>query len=363
MPADNPQPLLDQLLLLVTDSERFHAAQGERGGHDQTARAVSAVLAEFRLTVNGIRNRVMAASQRYIVAFVGAGNVGKSTLLNRLFDADLAPRRNGPCTACPVEFHFGETYTVSVEHFQSLQKPKYHCECSEGIHRRLTELADSNGSQSSESIRRVSVTAPLALLRNNGLVIADTPGFGAAQTDGAEGSHEAALRRYLKKDVAQVFWVVLAEQGITKREIEFQKSVFGTRCHDVVVTGSEDYDAADRDRFRKRFKSLFDSIPPTFHFVSGRTGLGIDELAKRISTLDGRLGAALDQLTSLAQDLRDWGARYRADHPYQHLTFWNPASWAQWACNFHGHELTEILTLDGSSLLPHPPLRDSTNDS
>ena len=308
MPADNLQSLLDQLLLLVTDTERFHAAQGDRGAKDQTSRAVSAVLAEFRSMVNEVRNRVVAASQRYVVAFVGAGNVGKSTLLNRLFDADLAPRRNGPCTACPVEFHFGETYTVSVEYFQSLKKPVHHCESSEDIHRRLTELADNNGAQSSESIRRVSVTAPLALLRNNGLVIADTPGFGAAQTDGAEGSHEEALRRYLKKDVAQVFWVVLAEQGITKREIEFQKSVFGTRCQDVIVTGSEDYDAADRDRFRKKFAPLLDSIPPTFHFVSGKTGLGIDELAQRIASLDGRLVAALDQLTSLAQNLRDWFA-------------------------------------------------------
>lgn len=346
MPADNLQPLLDQLLLLVTDTESFHAAQGERGGRDQTARAVSAVLAEFRSMVNGIRNRVIAASQQYVVAFVGEGNVGKSTLLNRLFDADLAPRRNGPCTACPVEFLFGEAYTLSVEYFQSLRKPIYNCECSEDIHSRLTELADSNGAQSSESIRRVSVTAPLAVLRYNGLVIADTPGFGAAQTDGAEGSHEEALRRYLEKDVAQVFWVVLAEQGITKREIEFHKSLFRTRCQDVVVTGSEDYDATDRDRFRKRFTPLFDSIPPMFHFVSGKTGLGIDELAKRITTLDGRLGAATDQLANLAQDLREWVTQYRSNHPYLRLTFWNPATWANWACNFHGHKLTGILSLD-----------------
>lgn len=346
MPADNLQPLLDELLLLVTDTERFHAAKHDRGGQDQSSRAVLAVLAEFRSTVNEIRNRVMAASQRYVVAFVGAGNVGKSTLLNRLFDADLAPRRNGPCTACPVEFQFGETYTVSVEFFQSLRKPIYRCACPEDIHHRLTDLADSDGAQSSESIRRVSVTAPLALLRNNGLVIADTPGFGAAQTDGAEGSHEAALRRYLEKDVAQVFWIVLAEQGITKREIEFQQNMFATRCHDVVVTGSEDYDSADQDRFRKRFAPLFDSIPPTFHFVSGKTGLGVDDLVRRITTLDGRLGAALDQLTSLGRDLREWVAQYRADHPYLRLAFWNPASWAHWDHSFHGHELTEILTLD-----------------
>ncbi|MBX3452823.1 MAG: dynamin family protein [Planctomycetaceae bacterium] len=102
MPAGDLPALLDQLLLLVTDTERLHACRGQ----DQAAGAVLAVLDEFRSTINGVRNRVMAASQRYVVAFVGAGNVGKSTLLNRLFEADLAPRRNGPCTACPVEFTF-----------------------------------------------------------------------------------------------------------------------------------------------------------------------------------------------------------------------------------------------------------------
>jgi GTP-binding protein EngB required for normal cell division len=346
MPADNLQPLLDHLLLLITDTETFHGAQCERGGSGKTVPAVAAVLAEFRSMVNGIRNRVIAASHRYNVAFVGAGNVGKSTLLNRLFEADMAPRRNGPCTACPVEFFFGEAYTLSVEYFQSLRKPIYYCECSEDIHSRLTELADSSGAQSSQSIRRVSVTAPLPVLRDNGLVIADTPGFGSAQTEGAEGSHEEALRRYLEKDVAQVFWVILAEQGITKREIEFQRSVFGTRCQDIVVTGSEDFDEKDRDRFRKRFTPLFDSIPPAFHFVSGKTGMGIEELAKRITTLDGRLWAASDQLANLAQDLREWVTRYRANNPYLRLTFWNPATWANWAHNFHGHKLTGILALD-----------------
>ncbi len=289
MHADSLRPLLDQLLLLVTDSERFHSAQSQQDGYKEPSRDVLAVLSEFRSMVNVIRNRVLAASMQYVVAFVGAGNVGKSTLLNRLFGSDLAPRRNGPCTACPVEFRFGESFAVAVEFVQSLKKPLYRCDSLDGIRSRLSQLADSDGSQASESIRRVSVSAPLALLRDNSLVVADTPGFGAAQLDDAEGSHEAALKRYLEKNVAQVFWIVLAEQGITKREIDFYKNVFGTRCHDIVVTGSEDYGPVDQDRFRKRFAQLFDTTPPAFHFVSGKTGVGVDELAKRIATLDGRL--------------------------------------------------------------------------
>jgi transglutaminase-like putative cysteine protease len=113
-----------------------------------------------------------------------------------------------------------------------------------------------------------------------------------------------------------------------------------------VVNISDDYDAADRERFRKRFSTLFDSIPPTFHFVSGKTGLGVKELAKRIASIDGRIDAAHDNLRKLAQDLRNWVEQYRISYPYQRLTFWHPASWADLEHNFEEHELTHILQLD-----------------
>lgn len=343
MPAADLLPVIDQLLLLVCDSERFHgAAAGNSSAHG----SILAVLAEFRLLVNGIRNRVLTASQRYVVAFVGAGNVGKSTLLNRLLGAELAPRRNGPCTACPVEFSYGDQHTVAVEYFQSLRKPTYQCLHAEDVHRCLAQLADSDGAQASESIRRISVTVPLDLLRNNGLVIADTPGFGAAQTNGAERSHQEALKRYLERDVAQVMWVVLAEQGITRTEADFHRLVFGSICHDLLVTGSEDYNETDQSRFRKRFATLFHAMPPAFRFVSGRTGLGVDELKMRIASIDGRLTSAEDVLASIAKDLRAWVIQNREAHPYQRPVFWNPTTWAQWRQTFPLDVLTDILTFE-----------------
>jgi GTP-binding protein EngB required for normal cell division len=343
MLADSLLPLIDRLLLLISDSERFHAASAD---HSPAHESVRSVLEEFRLTVNSIRNRVVAASQRYVVAFVGAGNVGKSTLLNRLFGTDLAPRRNGPCTACPVEFRYGEQYTVTVEYLQSIRKPHYSFATSDEVSRCLSHLADSDGAQSSECIRRVCVTAPLDLLRNNGLLIADTPGFGAAQTNEAEGSHQEALKRYLERDVAQVLWVVLAEQGITKSEADFHGTFFSSICHDIIVTGSEDYSDQDKSRFRKRFSSLFDSIPPDFHFVSGRTGMGVDELSLRIASIDGRLTSAEEKLANIAMDFRTWVLQHREANPYQRCRVWNPTTWAQWNQQFHDHAITTILAFD-----------------
>ena len=341
MRADSLLPLIDGLLLLISESERFQVATADPSSACQSIRAV---LAEFRTSVNSIRKRVVAASQRYVVAFAGAGNVGKSTLLNRILGTELAPRRNGPCTACPVEFRYGEHYTVAVDYLQSIRKPNYACATVDDVQQCLVALADSDGGKSSDSIRRVSVSAPLALLRNNGLVIADTPGFGAAQTDGAEGSHQEALTRYLERDVAQVLWVVLAEQGLTKREIDFHRKFFSSFCHDIIVTGSEDYTDDDKLRFRKRFSPLFESIPPEFHFVSGKTGIGVDELSQRIASIDGRLTSAEAKLVSVAADLRAWLVQHREANPYQRFQLWNPAAWAQWARQFQSHAIRSVLS-------------------
>ena len=343
MLAPSLLPLIDGTLLLISDSERFHAASGD---HSAAMQSLRAVLSEFRLQVNSIRKRVAAASQRYVVAFVGAGNVGKSTLLNRLFGLELAPRRNGPCTACPVEFRYGDQFTIAVEYYQSMRQPKYLCASAEELQRRLITLADSDGAQSSDSITRLSVTAPLPILNDNGLVIADTPGFGAAQTHGAEGSHQQALQRYLDKDVSQVLWVVLAEQGITKTEEDFHNTFFRSRCQDVIVTGSEDYSDDERGRFRKRFSGLFDTIPPDFHFVSGRTGLGIDQLSLRIASIDGRLASAEEKLLSVAADFRAWVLRHRDEHPYHRFRLWNPTTWAQWNQEFQEHALYSLLSIE-----------------
>ena len=116
---------------------------------------------------------------------------------------------------------------------------------------------------------------PVPLLLG-GLVLADTPGFGAAQVGQAQGSHDLVVRQYLQDDVSQVFWIVLAEQGIGRREKLFYDESFAELCDDVVVTGCEDWSTKDRDRFRRRFSDCFQRRLPVFHFASGIKGLEAD---------------------------------------------------------------------------------------
>lgn len=327
---------VDELLMLVRESADFQADDDVRS-----------VLLEASRAIATIRRRLAIVSDRYIVAVVGLTNVGKSTLLNALLGAELAPRRNGPCTAAPLEFAHGDSLRVTVYHQRSLTRPTWGCQDIEAIHDRLAAVADDAGDSASREVRKVVVESPIPLL-TNGLVIADTPGFGAAQSAGAAGSHEAALKKYLEDDVSQVFWVVLAEQGIGKREKLFHDAFFGEVCDDIVVTGCDDWEAYDKERFRRRFADAFQSRMPRFHFVSGLQGMrarqaadsagleaaGITLLETRIRELidcAGRIAAIQDTLLQLATDLRCWLCDYRDARRGRLKSWWRPDSWSRWS--------------------------------
>ncbi|MDR0327343.1 MAG: dynamin family protein [Planctomycetaceae bacterium] len=350
--------ILDELLILVSESEKYH------GASTNTAhKAFHKILTDVRFMLAEIRRRSLAASQRYVVAIVGLTNVGKSTLLNALFDQDLAPRRNGPCTAAPIEFIYGEEYQVSVHYFAKLKKPEWQCPNTESVHERLKALADSSGAEQSRSIQRVVVHAPLPLLKN-GLVIADTPGFGAAQLDGAEGSHEESLKTYLTESVSQVFWIVLAEHGILRSEKDFHDKFFGQLCDDVIVTGCDDWEQRDKDRFRQRFSQTFQNRLPTFHFASGKLGIeahktgnveeleqaGIPAIEKRIESLaniEDRVASIETTVLELAKDLKEWYVDFCNQHNTRRVSFWRPDSFDRWLLAhlnnpLHKH-LVEIL--------------------
>jgi GTP-binding protein EngB required for normal cell division len=328
--------IVDELLMLVRESADF-----------QTDDDVRSALLEASRAIATLRRRLAIVSDRYIVAVVGLTNVGKSTLLNALLGAELAPRRNGPCTAAPIEFASGDSLRVTVYHQRSLTRPTWRCPNVEAVHDRLAAVADDAGDLASREIRKVVVEAPIPLL-TNGLVIADTPGFGAAQIAEAAGSHEAALKKYLQDDVSQVFWVVLAEQGIGKREKSFHDAFFGEVCDDVIVTGCDDWEAHDKERFQRRFAETFQSRMPRFHFVSGLQGMrarkaadsvgleaaGITLLETRIRELidrPGRVAAIQDSLLQLTADLRCWLSEYRDARRGRLKFWWRPDSWSRWS--------------------------------
>jgi hypothetical protein len=341
--------LVDELLMLIHETAEY-----------QRNRAVQEILCEARQVALNVRRRLLGGISRYVVALVGLTNVGKSTLLNALLGHDLAPRRNGPCTAVPIEFIYGDELRLSVVHQKSLHRPSWACPRVEVIHQRLRELADDQGRQASPSIRKVVVEIPHRLLAR-GVVIADTPGFGDVPIGDAARGHEEVLQTYLHNDVTQVFWVVLAEQGIGRREKDFHRQFLSDICDDVLVTGSEGWEPVDRDRFRQRFAQELGQRLPRFHFVSGLQGLqarrakdlaglkqaGIVGLQLRLAELAdprGRQKAQIADLLQLAGDLAQWVRDFRDDRDLPIVHFWRPDSWERWLSLAPNGEPKTMLT-------------------
>lgn len=340
--------VLDEFLMLANESVDY-----------QRAAEVKIILREAVRNLVSLRRRAMMSMDRYHVGVVGLTNVGKTTLLNALLGNEFAPRRNGPCTAAPIEFVFGDSISVTAYYKEGLRRPKWQCDGPIEIHRHLTSLADEENCATSSRISRVVVSLPNPLLAN-GLVIADTPGFGAVQVGESAGSHEASLKEYLRRDISHVFWVVLAEQGIGNREKRFHDDFFSEVCDDVVVTGCDDWDNNDCIRFRRRFAGFFGNRMPAFHFVSGLQGLlarksqdqnglesaGISALENRIRELavpDGREKTVRAQLVQLTQDIAWWLSEYRDDNGRPLQIWWRPDSWARFKSVSHADSLALTL--------------------
>ncbi len=354
--ANELSVLVDELLMLFEETAQFQAAQSD----------VKEVLCEASKTVGNLRLRLRRARGRYVVAVVGLTNVGKSTLLNALFGEDLAPKRNGPCTSAPIEFVFGPTTRVVAYLHKDVNRPAWECDNVEAIHRCLEELASETNKAMGRLIKKVSVELPHKLL-TDGLVIADTPGFGAALRADEDSYHDEAVKQYLAREAAQAFWIVLADQGIGKAEKSFHDRFFAGICDDIVVTGSENWDHPDRERFRRRFMQTFAQRMPRFHFVSGLLGFearkiadahaleaaGITLLEKRVRELtspSGRHKSVENDLKQLAEDVGHWLDEFRdtRDQPLRHK--WRGDSWYRWMTMTPESDLKQDLTKAMSGL-------------
>jgi hypothetical protein len=345
--------VIEDLLRLVDATEAFHRNA-----------EIKRTLQEARSILVNLHKRL--SKPRYVLAMVGLSNVGKSTLLNALLGHDLAPRRNGPCTSAPIEFHHGQKLRVVARRRGAFQQPPWECSSAEDVHRVLSEQNDDDGAVGGQGIGRFEVYADLPLLEQ-GLVISDTPGFGAGQFGASAGSHEAALKSYLEQEVSQVLWVIRAEQGITAREMQFHDEWIASICDEILVTGCEGWGERDRERFRRRFSEAFKKrLAPTFHFVSGLEGLaarkandsarleqsGICALEAFIRTPCDRLAAIDAKLQNFANDLGCWWRELRDSHGQPTELWWHPPTWAWWLSQQPENQFKNRIARD---LAPHLP--------
>ena len=304
--------LIDALQLLV------HRHAQNTGG---TAVETLAVAREAVQRLQWIKRRMLASEM--LVAFVGLTNTGKSTLLNALFGEAVVPKWNGPCSSAPVEFRHGPRYRATTTYFGSARRNRVELGSADELRSVIQTNGTEIGTAGTGAVEHIRAELPAPIL-STGLVIADTPGFGAAQTGTETGKHQRSLVQFLPR-VQQVFWVVRSsgEIALSQNEAAFYRQHLQECCDDLVVTGAEHLEPAQRAEFERYCREQLSVQFLRFHFVSGKLGFaaklkrdsgllaasGIPDLEARLMEVadpETRLEWLTEEVFSLALDYGAW---------------------------------------------------------
>jgi GTP-binding protein EngB required for normal cell division len=207
---------------------------------------------------------------------VGLTNVGKSTLAEALLEHPVAPRRNGPATAIPVEYEHDDgpwaiqtiderNLTVMERKFDSVS------ELTRVLEKRV--LSPESEDLPGGPRKRIVVKGPIRLLKG-GLVFADTPGFGAAQVGDSSGDHETALVEYLEKHVHEVIFCISAANAmVTPDERDFFARI-SHLCSTVIITKWDpepNREESEKKLYEGKFSELFPMCP--FLYVNAKEAI------------------------------------------------------------------------------------------
>lgn len=212
-----------------------------------------------------------SARNPYVLSVVGLTNVGKSTLMEALLGFPVAPRKNGPATAIPVEYKHNCTWCIRIQ-YRASRRPPDHNQYGDAqtLGRDLaTKVLDVGAVQAAE-IAWVTVSGPMEMLVH-GLHLADTPGFGAAQVGNDDGSHQQRLEEFVSKVVDRVYFCIAAGAKWAVSDIErdfYQK--FSHLCGHIVVTKWEGQ-VGEEEVYRNQYKRLFPGAD--FLFVNARRAM------------------------------------------------------------------------------------------
>ncbi|MES1210090.1 MAG: dynamin family protein, partial [Pseudomonadota bacterium] len=239
--------------------------------------------------------RAMEAFDRpLLVAVMGEFNAGKSSFVNALCGADVAPTGVTPTTATINVLRYGERAETRVVHHDGSTEPVRAADAPTF----LSALRDEDA----RAIRSVDIFLPVEALRR--VEIVDTPGLNAIRPE-----HERVAREFLQ-DADAIVWVFATGQAAkaTEREALAVAHGAGKRVVGVVnkidLAGPGEVKAVIR-HVEKTLGDLVDSVVPfsaTAAAEARRAGRADPGLEALTATLDRRFLAdarALKRQTAL----------------------------------------------------------------
>ncbi len=275
---------------------------------------------DFRLTPL-LRQWEVAEKTPYVLALVGLTNVGKSTLLKTLFGFDVAPTGMGPATAIPVRYVFGERWQMEVTS-NSYSRQEISFDDAAGILAELKMRVVGGGPAATSATKWVDVEGPIPILKD-GLVIADTPGFGAAQAGVDEGTHQRRLEEFLQR-IHRIYFCVSGGDQLTISDVEAKMFQSVAHVCGEVVVNKWAGDDQEKKEYQKRYQHLFPNTK--FLFVNAKRAANgkqdeIRSLSDSIdesSTLANRVKACALNTREAWRDINDF-----AEKKYDTQVPWN----------------------------------------
>lgn len=311
--------------------------------------AQRAYLEEFRGSrlVPICQREKLARKTPFTFCLVGLTNAGKSTLIEALLGAAVAPKKNGPATAVPVEYSYSSTWALEVHYHNASMLPVHQCFTEPAaLAAEVTRHVIDQIPQDASKIAAVCVRGPMDLLKNN-LVLADTPGIGAAILEPAAKPEDGLPTVRWIRDSGRAFLCVAAGVSwkVSPEVADFYRSLRHI-CSNIIITKWEDSDEAQQE-WKATFGKLFPGAD--FDFVNARRGVNVPQLRSIIeaqSSQERRILQTRRELLKAWTDLKRHFERvYRREIP------WRPDSLERFlvACSPHAelHTITSELKKHG----------------
>ena len=215
-------------------------------------------LVELRPTLSIILDRLEDHS--FQIALFGRVSSGKSSLLNRVLEADVLPVGVNPITAVPTRIVHGETAGLLVSYVDQRSERLT-------IDRLPEFVSEEFNAGNSKNVCRITLELPSRRLRD-GVVFVDTPGLGSLATTGARET----LAYLPQCDLG----VVLVDAGstLTDEDLSTLRTLYEAAIPAFVLLSKADLlGSPDRERSLKYIASQIDShlnLKLPVHAVSSR---------------------------------------------------------------------------------------------